>query len=317
MTLPIVAVTNTLPDGVLDPLKGLAEVRVAEKEVTPAEVSRVVSGATAIVATLNEAIDAEVIASASNNLRIVANVAAGFDNLDVDAIHRAGAVVTNTPGVLADATADLTMALMLAVTRRLVEGDQLIRSGTSWKWDMDFLLGASLQGKSLGIVGMGEIGQAVVHRARAFGMNVLYLARGDRHVEDATPVTFDELLANSDVISLHCPLTAATHHLFDRSAFARMRTSAYLINTARGPVVDENALVEALKEGKIAGAALDVFEHEPAVTNALRALSNVVLCPHLGSATRETRRQMATLAVSNVVAVLKGDAPLTPVRKGI
>jgi glyoxylate reductase len=219
--------------------------------------------------------------------------------------------ITNTPGVLTDATADLAIALLLAITRRLGEGERLIRSGERWAWAIDFMLGRGLRGKTLGIVGYGEIGRATAQRARAFGMEIVYTKRSSGG--DPGQVELDELLERSHAVSLHCPLTPETHHLIDAAALERMRDDAYLVNTARGPVVDEAALAAALRDGVIAGAALDVFEREPEVHPDLPGLDNAVLVPHLGSATRETRTAMAELAAANVVAVLAGEDPPTPV----
>jgi len=256
---------------------------------------------------------------AGPRLKVVANVAVGYNNIDVAACHARGVVVTNTPGVLTDATADLAMALTLMVTRRLGEGERLIRSQESWKWGMFMMLGAGLQGRQLGIVGMGAIGEAFAARARAFGMQVVYHNRRAVAAEvearlDARLVGFHELLETSDVVSLNCPYSDATHHLIDTAALERMRTDAYLINTARGPIVGEAALVDALRDGGIAGAGLDVFEHEPDVHPGLLGLDNVVLIPHLGSATVETRSAMARLAARNAVEVLAGRPAVNPVR---
>jgi len=255
---------------------------------------------------------------AAPNLRIVANVAVGFNNIDVAACARRGVVVSNTPGVLADATADLAMALILTVTRRLSEGERLIRSGEPWAWGMFMMLGTGIQGRQLGIIGMGGIGEALARRARAFGMQVVYHNRRPVAPEvaehlDAQRLELDELLATSDVVSVNCPYNADTHHLIDAGALARMKSSAFLVNTARGPIVDEAALVDALRSGTIAGAALDVFENEPQVHPGLFDLDNAVLVPHLGSATNETRGAMAELAAKNVVEVLAGRPPVTPV----
>jgi glyoxylate reductase len=211
--------------------------------------------------------------------------------------------------VLVDATADLTIGLILAVTRRIVEGDALLRAGTAWSWSMGLMLGRGLQGKRLGLVGYGRIAKAVDRRAEAFGMQVVHSSR----TTSGSAMAFREVLRTSDVISLHCPLNAETFHLIDSQALAAMQPHAYLINTARGPIVDEAALVRALADGQIAGAGLDVFENEPAVTEGLAALANVVLTPHLGSATTETREAMALLAARNVLSVLRGSGPLTPV----
>ncbi len=225
-------------------------------------------------------------------------------------------MVTNTPGVLVDATADLAMTLILSVTRRAGEGERFVRAGRAWSWDMFFMLGTGLAGKTLGVVGLGGIGRAVAHRARAFGMEIVYAGprRAAPDVEaGATHVPLEELLRSADVVTLHCPLTPQTRHLIDARALALMRPEAFLINTARGPVVDEEALVTALRSGAIAGAGLDVYEQEPEVHPGLLELENVVLLPHLGSATVETRTAMATLAAENAIAVLEGRRPPTPV----
>lgn len=262
------------------------------------------AGADAIVSQLTDTIDRDVITAASS-LRVIANVAVGYDNIDVAAARERGIAVTNTPDVLTNAVAELTWALILGVTRRVSEGDRLVRRG-AWKgWALDFMPGMELAGKQLGIIGRGRIGRAVAEKAAAFGMRVAF-AKHD--------MSFDELLVTSDIISLHVPLTAGTRHLIDRKALVRMKRSAYLVNTSRGPVVDEEALAWALHEGLLAGAALDVYENEPAVHPALLEHENVVLAPHIGSATRETRTAMAELAVKNVIEVLAGRAPLTPVR---
>jgi glyoxylate reductase len=255
---------------------------------------------------------------AAPNLRVVANVAVGFNNVDVAACARRGVVVTNTPGVLADATADLAMALILMLTRRLGEGERLIRSGEPWAWGMFMMLGTGIQGRQLGIIGMGGIGEALAARARAFGMQVVYHNRRPVAPEvaahlDAERLELDDLLATSDVVSVNCPYNADTHHLIDAVALARMKSSAFLVNTARGPIVDEAALADALRSGLIAGAALDVFENEPQVHPGLLDLDNAVLVPHLGSATVETRGAMAELAARNVVEVLAGRDAVTPV----
>jgi glyoxylate reductase len=303
-----VVVTRTLPPSAVERLRGSgADVWVApgDRPLTPEALRAAVAGADAIVALLHDRVDDAVLEAAGPQLRVVANVAVGFDNIDLDAATRRGVTVTNTPGVLTDATADLAMALILAVTRRVGEGDRLIRAGEPWAWSIDFMLGRGLRGKTLGIVGYGAIGRATADRARAFGMDVIATRRAAADGASGI-VTLDELLERADVVSLHCPLTAETRHLIDADALARMRPGSYLVNTARGPIVHEVALVAALRDGVIAGAALDVFEHEPAVHPGLLALDNVVLVPHLGSATVETRTAMAELAADNVVAVLAG-----------
>jgi glyoxylate reductase len=326
---PKVLVTSRLPSVALEPLR-LATDLDYRNEAGPIpremllERIREVDG---LVAQLTDKIDAELIAAAPK-LRVVADVSVGYNNVDVAAAKARGVMITHTPDVLTDATADLTLGLILGITRRLVEGDRLIRRG-GWKggFGLDFMLGTDLRGKRLGIIGMGRIGQAVAKRAAAFGMEIAYalsprMAQRAPGGEDgpqkfdgftATPLILDELLGSSDVISIHVPLTAETRHLIDQKKLARMRRSAYLINVARGPVVDEAALAWALKEGVISGAGLDVFEQEPTVHPDLLTLENVMLVPHLGSATRETRTRMAELAVGNCLNVVLGKPPLTPV----
>ena len=269
-----------------------------------------------VVAALDQKFTADVLADA--RIRGIANYAVGYNNVDVAAATRRGIAVGNTPDVLTDATADIAFGLILMATRRLGEGERLIRSGRDWKWGMFFLLGSGLQGKTLGVVGMGGIGQATARRAKAFGMEIVYRSRSEIDPGivaelGARRVDLDELLSISDVVSLHCPYGHATHHLIGAEQLAAMKDSAYLVNTARGPIVDEAALAAALREGRIAGAGLDVYEHEPQVHPELLELDNVVLVPHLGSATVETRTAMAVLAADNVLAVLGGQRPPTPI----
>jgi glyoxylate reductase len=306
-----VVVTRRLPEPALEELRA-HEVWVSpeDRALAPEELHAAVRGADAVVTMLHDRVDDAFLDAAGPQLRVVANVAVGYDNVDVPACAARGVAVTNTPGVLTDATADLAIALMLAITRRLGEGERLIRSRQAWAWAIDFMLGRGLRGKTLGVVGYGAIGQAVASRARAFGMEVVYTRRS------GGGVTLAELLARSHVVSLHVPLSDATRHLIDADALRRMRADAYLVNTARGPVVDEAALAQALRAGVIAGAALDVFEREPEVHPALLELDNVVLVPHLGSATEETRTAMAELAAANALAVLAGREPPTPIRPG-
>jgi glyoxylate reductase len=290
-----------------------------ERPLTTDELHAAVAGVDAALTLLHDRVDDAFLDAAGERLKVVANVAVGYDNIDVAAAKERGVVVTNTPGVLTDATADLAMALILAVTRRVVEGDRLVRARVKWSWDMFFMLGASLQGKTLGVIGLGQIGSATARRARAFGMEIVYSGRrrADPELEaelgGARLIELDELLASADVVTLHVPLSDATRHLIDASKLDLMRESAYLVNTARGPIVDEPALAAALKAGSIAGAGLDVFEHEPDVHPDLLELDNVVLLPHLGSATIETRTAMGELAARNVLAVLAGEDPPTPV----
>ena len=285
---------------------------------TREELLRDVAGAVAVVCTLTDPVDADVLDAAGRQLRIVANVAVGYDNIDVPALHERGVVVTNTPGVLAAATADLPMGLILAAARRIPEGDRFLRRQTPWIWGPRMMVGLDLSaGATLGIVGYGRIGRAVARRARAFGMRMLATPSRARVWDaDADQVTFvelDELLAESDVVTLHVPLTPETHHLIGKAALARMKPTALLVNTARGPVVDTAALVRALREGRIGGAALDVFEDEPDVDPRLLALEQVGLTPHLGSAATATREAMCGRAVRNVAEVLAGRPPGTPV----
>ncbi len=264
-----------------------------------------VKGKHALICLLTDQVDRAVI-EAGADLKVIANIAVGYNNIDVATARERRIAVTNTPDVLTESSADFTWALILGITRRLTEGERLLRRG-DWKgWALDFMLGTELRGKQLGIVGFGRIGRAVAARAGAFGMEVVHTGRSDG-------MPLDRLLATSDVVSLHVPLTRETTHLIDQAALARMKRSAYLVNTSRGPVVDEAALAWALRERIISGAALDVYEHEPRVHPDLLKLENVLLAPHLASATVETRTAMADLAVRNTLAVLEGKPPLTPV----
>jgi glyoxylate reductase len=309
-----VLVTRRLPSSALAALEAVCDVDVPDgsPHLSHDELVARVAGKDGIVGMVVDTIDREVF-DAGRELRIVANVAVGYNNIDVAAARERGVVVTNTPDVLTEAAADLTWALILGITRRIVEGDRLVRTGAWTGWAFDFMLGTDLRGKQLGIVGFGRIGRAVAARASAFGMRVAYRSRGTRTVAGAEGMPLDRLLATSDIVSLHCPLDESTRHLIDQAALARMKRSAYLINTSRGPVVDEAALAWALENRLIAGAALDVYEDEPAINPRLMGLEHVVLAPHLGSATTETRTAMADLAVQNVVAVLSGRPALTPV----
>lgn len=308
-----VVVTGKIPAVALERLRAEHTVDAWEDEspIARDELLKRVAGADAIVSLLTEKIDAELLDAAGKQLRSVSNVAVGYNNIDVPVCRECNVLVTNTPGVLTEATADIAMALILMSTRRLAEGERVIRAQQPWQWGMFYMLGLSIQGSQLGIVGMGQIGAAVARRARAFGMTIAYTKRSPLDAEtakelNATHMELDELLATSDVVSLHCPYSPETHHLMNASTIGKMKKSAYLINTARGPVVDEEALATALQQGKIAGAGLDVFEKEPTVQQALIGLDNAVLIPHLGSATVETRTAMANLAVTNALAVLSG-----------
>jgi glyoxylate reductase len=316
---PRIVVTRRIPEPALELLAPAGDLWLSphDRALTTEELHAAVAGADAVVTLLHDRVDGAFLDAAGPRLRVVANVAVGYDNIDVPAATARGVVAANTPGVLTDATADIAMALILMATRRLGEGERLIRSREPWSWSMFFLLGSGLQGKTLGIVGLGEIGQATARRARAFGMQIAYTQRrpAGPEVEEelgATYLELDELLAGADVVSLHCPLTPQTRHLIDGDRLRRMKPSAFLVNTARGPVVDEAALADALRAGTIAGAGLDVFEREPEVHAGLLDLDNVVLIPHLGSATVETRTAMAVLAARNALAVLAGERPPAP-----
>ena len=311
---PSILLTSCVPSSVLTRLKTVGQVELATDHLTPAALQERVSGKRALVCVTTDRIDSAVI-NAGCDLKIIANIAVGYDNIDLAAAAGQGISVTNTPGVLTEAVAELTWGMILSVTRRMVEGDRLIRQ-KAWKgWALDFMLGMELSGKQLGIIGPGRIGRAVAARAPAFGMEVVFASRSRETVvaSEKPLVPLDELLVTSDIVSLHVPLKPETRHLINRQTLARMKRSAYLINTARGPVVDEEALNWALDERLIAGVALDVFEREPEVHPGLLQRSNVVLVPHLGSATHETRVAMADLAARNVEAVLQGRPPLTPV----
>jgi lactate dehydrogenase-like 2-hydroxyacid dehydrogenase len=317
---PSFAVTSRIPASAVEMLRSAGQVRLDEREdaLPRKDLFELVAGAEAILTFLHDRVDEELLEAAGPRLRCVANVAVGHDNVDLEAAARRGVVVTNTPGVLDDATADLTMALILAATRRIAEGDRLIRAGRDWNWGLGFMLGSGLRGKLLGIVGLGGIGRRVAERARAFGMRVAYHSRRPAPAEveaaaGAERMPLRRLLAEADVLSLHCPLTPETRHLIEAAELGEMKPSAVLVNTARGPVVDEGALAEALAAGTIAAAGLDVFEREPWVEPRLLGLDNVVLTPHLGSATVETRTAMAELAARNAISVLRGQGALTPV----
>lgn len=318
---PRIVVTRRIPDPALELLEPAGEMWLSphDRPLTESELQDAVSGAHALVTLLHDRVDGPLLDAAGPQLRCIANVAVGYDNVDVAAASERRVVVTNTPGVLTDSTADLAMALILAVTRRLGEGERLLRARRPWSWNMFFMLGTGLQGKALGVIGLGAIGQATARRARAFGMNIAYTSRhpapGEIEAElgGARRLPLDELLSTADVVTIHAPLTPDTHHLIDERRLRRMRPEAYLINTARGPIIDEAALARALKRREIAGAGLDVFEHEPDVDPGLLELDNVVVAPHLGSATIETRTAMAVLAAQNVIAALRGERPPTPV----
>ena len=294
---PTVVLTAEYPAVARQILSGLCEIveHPTEQERTEDDMMAILSEADAAITLLSDPLTRRVLAS-NPNLRIVANFAVGTNNIDVGAARELGIIVTNTPGVLTEATADLTLALILAVTRRLIEGDAEVRRTLRCEWEPLHLLGTGLQGKKLGIIGMGRIGSAVAQRARAFGMDVAGTRRGE-------PI--DDLLATSDIVSIHTPLTPETRHLINRDTIARMKRGAYLINTARGPIVDDAALCDALERGYLRGAGLDVYEDEPRVSARLAAMPNVVVLPHIGSATEETRNAMARIAAMEVARFLR------------
>jgi glyoxylate reductase len=312
---PKVLVTRRLPSVVIARLEERCEVELhaGPDAISPDELKRRLKGKDALICLLTDAINGDVLDAGLPTLKVVANVAVGFNNIDLDACRKRGIVATNTPDVLTNACADFTWALILAITRRLGEGERVVRAGKWPGWALNYMLGMELRGKQLGLVGLGRIGSAVAQKAPAFGMTVAYNTVDPVNLPDATEMPLDKLLATSDVVSVHVPMLPETKHLIDQKALTRMKRSAYLINTSRGPVVDEAALAWALKERLIAGAALDVYEKEPEVHPGLLGLENVLLIPHLASATTETRTAMADLAVSNALAVLSGQKAPTPV----
>jgi len=322
MSKPYVLITRKLPEDVIAPLSAIAEVEMwpHEDAAMPRDVlAEKAKRAAAILPMVSDPID-EGVLSACSALKVVANMGVGYDNIDVSAAARRGIVVCNTPDVLTDTTADLTFALLLATARRLVEAAEFLKEGQWKSWSPFLLAGADVHHKTMGIVGMGNIGQAVAKRAKGFEMNVLYYNRSRRPEAEkklgAVYRPFFDLLAESDFVVCLTPLTPETRHLFNREAFRQMKSSAIFINAARGAVVDEQALYEALVHGEIAAAGLDVFEKEPVdPTHPLISLPNVVALPHIGSATHETRRAMMTLARDNIIAVLEGRPPLTPVNR--
>ena len=319
MAKPMVVVTRAVPHEALELLAGHATVDANSADVgyTPEQLVSHARNADAMVSLLTDRIGDAVLAQCPK-LKIVANVAVGYDNIDVAAAVRRGVLVTNTPGVLTDATADFAWALLLAIARNVVPADRYVREGRFREWMMMEFHGAELSGRVLGIAGFGRIGQAVARRGRGFGMHVIY--SGPRRVAQAVEdelgahyVDKETLLGTSDVLSLHVPLNAATRHYLGEPEFALMKRSAFVINTARGPVIDEAALARALTAGAIRGAGIDVYEREPAVEPALLAAPNTVLAPHIGSATTETRTKMALMAAENVIAVLAGRPAVNPV----
>lgn len=321
----VVFVTRSLPAEAMAELAAAPEVRALrvnphDRPLTRAELREGLDGAQALLSQLVDRVDAEAL-EWGPGLRVVANYAVGLDNVDVPAASARRVLVANTPDVLTESTADLTWALILAVARRVVEGDRIVREERWPGWSPTWFLGADVHGKTLGIVGLGRIGAAVARRGLGFGMRLVYAAPRPRPelaaALDARHVPLEELLEASDFVSLHLPSTPATRHLIDAAALARMRPGAFLINTSRGPLVDEAALVAALRAGRPAGAGLDVFEHEPALAPGLTALPQVVLLPHVGSGTHDTRLAMARTAIAAVRAGLRGELPRTCVNRQV
>ena len=310
---PRVLITRVLPEPALEVVRQACEVQLdpLDQPLTPTALRQAVVDKQGVLCLVTDRIDAPVL-DAATGLKVVSNVAVGYDNIDVAAATQRGILVTNTPGVVTESTADLTWSLLCSVARRIAEGDRYIRAGKWRDWTLLLMAGSDIHGRTLGICGMGRIGQAVARRAQGFHMRILYHNRQrlDSSIEsdlNATWVEKHTLLQQADFVSLHVPLSPATTHFIGAAELRMMRPTAYLINAARGPVVDEAALIQALQHGWIAGAALDVFEHEPHVPQALRELENVVLVPHIGSASVATRTRMAVMAAENLVAVLRGE----------
>jgi glyoxylate reductase len=309
-----VLVTRKIPEAGLEKLETVLDVDVShfERDLTRDEIIKMAAGAQGLVSMVTNNIDRDLI-DRLTDIQIIANYAVGFNNIDIEYAREKGIVVTNTPGVLTEATADIGMALILSVARRIVEGDRLVRKGGFKGFYPTFFLGVELQNKVLGIYGMGRVGKAVAKRAVSFGLRIIYhdkipLAQGSIDFP-ARYVSFDELLKESDFISIHAPLTPETYHRFTKEEFRKMKKEAYCINTARGPLVKEEDLVQALREGWIAGAGLDVYESEPEVHPGLITLDNAVLLPHMGSATSEVRERMSIMVADNLLAFFKGESP--------
>jgi glyoxylate reductase len=315
---PLVIVTRKLPRPVEARMRELFDVRFNEddKPMSREDLVRAVQTATILVPTVTDRIDRAVLSQSGPDLKLIANFGTGVDNIDLETARNRGIIVTNTPGVLTEDTADMTMALILAVPRRLAEGARFLKDGADWRgWSPTWMLGHRIYGKSLGIIGMGRIGQAVARRARAFGLGINYhnRRRVAPEVEAALDANYweslDQMLANVDITSVNCPHTPATYHLLSARRLALLKPTTYLVNTARGEVIDENALARMIEAGEIAGAGLDVFEHEPAINARLLKNDNVVVLPHMGSATIEGRIDMGEKVIINVKTFLDGHAP--------
>ena len=311
-----VYITRRIPDAGLERLRADVErvdMNLENRALSTAELLAAVRGRDAIVCLLTDRMDAGVMDAAGPQLKVIADFAVGYNNVDIAAATARHIAVTNTPDVLTETTADIAWTLLLSIARRAVEGDRVVRGGAWQGWEPLQFLGREVNGGTLGIVGAGRIGHATARRAVGFDMRILYCSRTAKpeweHTLAAHRRDLEALLAESDFVSLHVPLTDETHHLIGAAQMARMKPTAYLINTSRGPIVNEAALVEALRAGTIAGAGLDVYEHEPKLTPGLAALDNVVLLPHIGSATRETRDKMALMVADNVLAALQIQRP--------
>lgn len=288
-----------------------------DRNLTYEELLEEVKGKQGIITMLSDRVDGELM-DAAPGIEIIANYAVGYNNMDVAEASKRGIYLSNTPDVLTEDTADMAFALILAAARRIPEADRLTRNGLYKGWGPEFMLGRSVSGKTLGILGAGRIGSAVARRALGFGMKIIYHNRsrnGDVESLGAEYAPFERLILESDIISIHVPLNADTRHMIDRAALKAMKDTCILVNTSRGPVVDEEALVEALEKGNIAGAGLDVYENEPKLADGLSSLQNVVLSPHLGSATMETRGKMADIAAENIISVLSGGLPTTAINE--
>jgi glyoxylate reductase len=310
-----VLVTREIPAAGIRPLEEFDVTVLSEAPPERADLLEAASGAEGVLSTVTEKIDGTFMDAAGEGLKVIANMAVGYDNVDVEAAKARGVVVTNTPGVLDETTADVAFMLLLAAARRLGESERVLRAGRWEWWGPKLFMGPDVWGKKLGIVGLGRIGQAVARRARGFDMEILYYNRSRREEAEeelgASYLDLDELLETADFITLHTPLTDETRHLIDAPELERMKPEAVLVNTSRGPVVDEAALADALAEGRIFAAGLDVYEEEPKVHPKLLELENVVLAPHIGSGSIETRVKMAVLAAENLAAVLRGEQPKT------
>jgi glyoxylate reductase len=312
-----VLVTREIPEAGLRPLEAYDLTVLSEAPPARDELLEAARGAAGVLSNVTEKMDAEFMDAAGDGLRVIANMAVGYDNVNVEAAQERGIVVTNTPGVLDETTADTAFMLLLAAARRLGESERILRAGEWHWWGPKLFVGVDVWGKTLGIVGMGRIGQAVARRGRGFGMEIVYHNRSrkeDAERElDARYLELDGLLETADFVSVHTPLTGETRHLIGPGELEKMKPTAVLVNTSRGPVVDEGALADALADGRIFAAGLDVYEEEPRVHPKLLELENAVLAPHIGSGSQETRDRMAVLTAENIVAVLSGEGPKTPV----